>query len=292
MDKKKIVDEQTKTSHDEIDEILDDEFDDELDGKPTESDETKKVESETFENKDENTKSVFESKRPEKYIPVEKYTSEKRKWKQQLDEKDKALQKLKDGDVSDISNIDTEKSIQDYAEKTGIDVDSVRELVNVVKGSLGVDPETIKEIKETSQKLAFEADRKAFNNEFESDILPAIKSKYPDVPQSVIDEVRDDLDKLSHTPTLKSTPLKYIFAGESDRYSKILGVKMQKSAETGAPKKTTGAISFAEISQLPEADKSRAIKNMTAEQYEKYIAWTIDNEGSGSIVTRDGKRIN
>lgn len=137
-----------------------------------------------------------------------------------------------------------DSAIKKWADKTGVDEADVRELTNAILD--GFKPQTelpkeildqladLKKFKDTQENSFNEASEMAeYGKEFERDILPLVKAKYPDVSDAKIGELKAKLATIAFTEEYAKLPLKKIFLAEQDGFSDVLPAESKPSAEPG-----------------------------------------------------------
>lgn len=244
--------------------------------------------------------------RPEKYIPVAKYTDEKKKWKETDEAKDRRIKELET--LADSNGKDKETKLEAYAEKHGKTVEEVRELVEILKEDKPqettsakekeLDAETTQLLKEAQESRA----EKLFAKEFEKDALPALKILFPDATTEQLDAAKGEVSKLATTKDFLDKPLDHIVLKSKDELKEVFAKKpiskgpegSERSPSKGATDYTAGdfkvgGISFDELGKLPAAKQAKIVEDMDIPTYDRYTKHMKTNDPL--VINRGGRKV-
>lgn len=145
-----------------------------------------------------------------------------------------------------------EKKLESISEKTGIDIEALRELADAFKPasqeSFKLPPEVDEKLKKLDaitleREIAVEEAK--FAEDFSRVVLPLIKKEYgDDVPPETISKLKEDLKKVAYSPEYAKVPYETIYKG-SDEFRGVL-----------PPKFKAGEQSRGGTVQLSDADKA------------------------------------
>lgn len=252
--------------------------------------------------KEEDTQS--RTPRPEKYIPIAKYTSEKTQWKKDMETLQARLAVAEQGQGEQAK----EQAIKAYAEKHNVSEDSVRDLLDLAGKKDQKSEEQGERIMDTElqQKLE-EADEiraeKLFNTEYDEVAIPELKKIYPKATDAQIQAAKKEIEKLACTEGFLDKPLDFVVY----KNPKVLDPLFQESPpprkgpETGrtAPKRgdseytaadfVGGKTSFAEFEKLPVDKQAEIIEKMDVKTYDELTRWQAQNEPL--VINRGGRKI-
>lgn len=248
---------------------------------------------------DDDTSTVEPLKRTPRHIPIGKYTSEKNEWKTQMGAKETEIADLKTqlekGAGSGQPAEKTAEEINKWAEDNNFAPDAVQQLVGILKKELKIElpKEQLEKLDQASAAAAQQQDVVNFNKEFDDEVTPLIEKEFPNASKEKVQEVKKDLDDLSHTEGNESTLLRHLFHDNKDRYSDTLKPPKKKSAESGTIGKTdieTGN-TLAEIYKMGEGEEqNKLIEKMSGDEYDKYVAYVSEVEGAGGLIHRRGNK--
>lgn len=310
--------EEKDDEEDEEEKSEDEEEEKEDDGEK--KDKPQKKDDEKDDEEDEEGKSPD---RPVRYVPVKKHQAVKAKLKQERDEAVKAAEDLK----KEVEGITTEHkegskgykdALKDYAKKRGFKEDDVAELADIiVKASQGgvMSEDDRKFMADMKLEKQRKAEEQYFDSEFDTEVAPLIKEKFPDISKENAGRIKARIDELSHTEKLHKTPLSYIFNNHSSELEALASGKGvvekggKRTVESGRPgtgrerpsmsaKEFSGKDAkeldpmFKQLSQLDEKEKQKIIKDMDPDSYSRYISWYEEaSEEEGMEVNRGGRTI-
>lgn len=285
----------------------DEEEDDGDDDDPDEEEESEgdEPEDEDGEEEDEDrkpdTKRVSRN-RPEKYIPVGKYKSEKQQHKDEIAQKDAEIASLRE-QLGGMTKEETDAVIKEWAEENGVDESQAAGLVDLIKKSTGIE-DIQKTLDEMNGKKQEDVETEKFNNEWD-EVLPDIKKQFPNASKAAIGRAQKRMDELAHSRRYASHPLEDIFKLNSDEFGGILNSKAPKkgpvgSRRPGASKKDATSMSFEKDSKsgkydfsalhsMPDGpEKDKVIDNLSPEAYSDYID---DIDDDPMEVSRGGRKV-
>lgn len=240
-------------------------------------------------------------KRPEKYIPVKQYTSEKKEWK----ERESAL--LKDiEDAKAAKGSEKEDAIKAYAEKHDVSEESVRELMTLFgsgdrksedKADKMIDATLEAELEEGRQLKA----EKLFEKEFTDVALPELKKAYPDATDAQLKAARAEIEKLATTKDFLDKSLDFVVYKSSTALDPLFKAGTRKGPETGrtAPKRGAdnytaddfkgGKTDFKELLSLPVDQQTKIIEGMDVKTYDEFTRYNDRNDSI--IINRGGRAV-
>lgn len=137
-----------------------------------------------------------------------------------------ALEKaLKGGTKPDEAAVDAaNKRLTALAEKTGMDVDALKELGSIfTPAPVTADPaikQALDDIARQKQETAAQVEVAQFSADFNKDILPLIKKEYGDkdgnVPPETVTKIKDAMAKIAYTPEYAKVPYAVIYRGQEE----------------------------------------------------------------------------
>lgn len=200
-EKSKISEKQVDT-HQEDKEILQDEVD------VDEEEEEKKVEP---------------TSRPSRYIPIHKYKDEKRKWQEELEERERKLQELMQKVEEYEAKLNppvSDEIISKTAQEINVDETVLRKLLDLAWKGVRVPPEYKQELAAAQEKIAEFVDKEKFNEEWEV-FEPYLEEQYGNVSLSQLRKAKKAMDELAHAPQFADKELDYIFYKNKDIFDEI-----------------------------------------------------------------------
>lgn len=225
--------------------------------------------------------------RPVRTIPIGKFQHAKKTWKdreseltRQLEDRDRTITELSAA-VKEKSSADVEKQLSELSEKTGIPVDSLKPLVDYIKGSVALPKELIDRINSVgaaapSEKEQEEKFWKQQDENFNRDFDAALKE--PGVDKGMAAH-KEAIRELAFTKGYERKSIWEIYT----RFVKPAATRKGAPPEspTHTPS-TTGEKRWREIANDPAAIAALSIADA-----EKFTEW-MGNQGSREIrrVTR------
>lgn len=240
--------------------------------------------------------------RPERYIPVKKYTDEKNDWKQsdlKKDQKIAELQAIADGKPDTAKN---DNLIKAYCEKYNVDEDTARAEIDRVKfvNEFGEQkPASEPKKPDEPAKLTPEQEAKIeradeieandlFNKEFNEVAIPSLKQLFPNATPEQLAEAKKELEALATTTPYLDKSLDYVAFKEKDALSDIFsaerkGPEPSRATQKGASALTAsdfenGKTSFAELDKLPSADREKIFKGLSIKAWDAYTHYQQQNQ--------------
>ena len=250
-------------------------------------------------------------RRPERYIPIAKYTSEKKQWKESEAAKDARIAELEKL-AAQGQNASHDAAVKKYAEKHGVTEDEAREEVKELQTILGIEPGEKKpanttekpELDEEQKQILEKAEQtlaeKAYDQEFSSAAVPEIKKHFPDATPEQLKEAKTELEKISCTKEFIDKSLDYVVFKSLSGLQSIFKSTPQspESQRQGANRDTPklrsddfkdGKTAFSKLSELPAEEQSKIIEGMDIPTYERYVRYLEDN--TPLEINRGGRRV-
>jgi len=178
-----------------------------------------------------------------------------------------------------------EKRLQAISEKSGIAVDVLKEVVDLVKPSGTIElPEELKNdlkvAKDLRAEREVEVEAAKFSADFDRLILPLVKKEYgDDVPAETVATIKEDLKAKAYSPDYAMVPYSTIYKGE-DTFRNLVNPK-GKGGE--ASRGGTNAIATAEAAErgagvdwkaLEESDSlewdETKLRSLSDDDFDKY----------------------
>jgi len=265
--------------------------------KKKEEDDKKKAEEDAAA--DENNKGdkkkekIREGEEPKEppHVPYAKFQKKRGEWKKREKELETELEitkKQKEELEQAASSQNIEKDVDKFIEKTGMEKEAVMELISIIKKHAGVSPDVEKRITNFERTSAEAAEKAAFENDFEKNVLPLIKEANVDVTSAQIAKAKEKIKELAYQDGKEKIPLDYIFARhQKDLSGLIAKPEKKKSAEGSRPGSQAGAkpVEYENIT-------AEQINNMTDAEFEKYSEWAEKTSGSKLKIMRNGEQVN
>lgn len=268
---------------------------------PTTPEPSQKKEEETPEAKAPETP----TKRPSRYIPVKKYTDEKRQWKETEDDLRRQLAEAQATATQEKGSETTTQekaevaadAVRVFAEKHGFNIDQVNDLVQVVADS-AIPPE-VKQLIAQQKELA--ADTEA-TQQFETQwngVVGELRSLYPEATEAQLVDAKALLEQMAHTEETQNVPLKYLIAGERDAFDEVFGKPQltHEGARTGTNQRSVsakdfddGVTSFDTLVQMSEEERRGIVRDMKPSTYDKYMRYVMASDDDVEI-RRDGRLV-
>lgn len=229
------------------------------------------------ETPDEEEETPPEIKRQIKTIPYETFKKYKEKWRKRTDEATAKVREEYEGKIKELSTTppspERADDIKQLAEEYGLDEKLVSGLVDIAakraKPNIDIDPNILKQIKETQEQKAQDD---MFEQEFKE-----LSEEFPEAKEN-----KNKLKDLAFDQRFYRTPLKDIFiylrgVGE------ISAPKKSAEGSRGGSKIGAGKVEFKENMSEEE------ITAMSDEEFDEYSEWLSSQ--SKSKVFRKGKPI-
>lgn len=204
----------------------------------------------------------------------------------QLEEARKAGEKALDAGVKPEDAAATlDQRLQAISEKSGIAVDVLKEVVDLVKPSGTIElPEDLKKDLQAAKDLRaereVEVEAAKFSADFDRLILPIIHAEYgKDVPEATVTQIKESLKAKAYTQAYAAVPYGTIYKGE-DEFRNLVNAKAKGGegsrggtmtmADTAAAERGTGvdwkALEDSDSMELSEAE----VRKLSDEDFDKY----------------------
>jgi hypothetical protein len=254
--------------------------------------------------------------RPEAYIPMPKYLSEKQENDRILADKEakltEALKKVeeltalagkKDGDQKD-------EDIENFMAETGFDRATVDGFLKLAEKKL-LKPERLEAIKKAEMIVTETEIEEQFNAEFSKFGEPELKKRYPNITEAGLEKAKKLLDQVSHTADFSKSPLDFIIYKHSETIEKLIAddsgkkddlpPQTKRTIESNHPgngkntnvltaKDFEGQTDFSALNDMEPSERSQLIKSFPTKTYENFVSWTGSQE-KGIEVMRNGQRV-
>lgn len=269
--------------------------------KPTTSPESKSKEQpkETVvdpkDQKPEDEEDPKKPSRPEKYIPIKQYTSEKEQWKETLSKKEQEIADLKAIADSKPDSKKEDSLKKAYMEKYGVDEETAEQEIERVRfvnehGKEKVEPKkpetppTPSLTPEQQAKIEKAEEIEAiqlFNQEFLNDAVPQLKNMFPNATPEQLEKAKVELEALATTSKYLDKTLDYISFKERDSLAEIFAGD-RKGPESGRPPqkgKSTytssdfekGKTPFSELDNLSAEERNNIVKGFDVKTWDAYV---------------------
>lgn len=252
--------------------------------------------------------------RPEAYIPMPKYLSEKQENDRILAEKDaqiadalkkveelQAIANQKGGDQKD-------EDIENFMAETGFDRATVDGFLKLAEKKL-LKPERLEAIKKAEMIVTETEIEEQFNAEFSKFGEPELKKRYPNITEAGLEKAKKLLDQVSHTADFSKSPLDFIIYKHSEAIEKLIAddskkddvPQTKKTIESNHPgngkntnvltaKDFEGQTDFSALNDMEPSERSQLIKSFPTKTYENFVAWT-GQQDKGIEVMRNGQKV-
>lgn len=159
-----------------------------------------------------------------------------------------------------------DKELVAIAEKHGVSPDLLKDLMAVSNKKMTLPAEIsqkLEVIEQERQKAVVASELASFNADFDKFILPAIQAEYgSDVPQSVIDTIREEVKVKAYTPEFAKVPYSMIYKGDDQFRGRVAPIKK------GAEKSRGGSMSAA-LDNAASDTQVDLTKELSAEELAK-----------------------
>jgi hypothetical protein len=240
--------------------------------------------------------------RPEKYIPINQYTSEKSQWKETVAEKDKRiaeLQTIADSKPNTKKNDDLIKAYQDKydvdEETAKAEIDRVRFLTEFGKEeTVPKQPESkpVAELTPEQQAKIEKADmieaQSLYEQEFKKDAIPQLISLFPNATPAQLESAKAEMEKLATTEKYLDKSLDYIAFKEKDTLSGLFAGERKgpESARTPIKGKVeltssdfdNGKTPFNELDNLSPEEADKIVRNFSIKTWDRYSHYKSQQE--------------
>lgn len=249
--------------------------------------------------------------RKELYIPVPKYTEEKRQWKEEKEQLESKLEELSEKIAEAGESTDeTDNEIEQFAEEAGMDKEQFSKFIGLIEKRVASKTELPEEIRsvllEKKEQQLEQTVIKQFNEEFNSEGEPTLKELYPDLSDEKLSEMKDFIDETAHSDKYVEYDLSDIIALKRKDLDEIAGQTKEatQKPDTSPEKSRLGGgaeklspkefdkpdADFSQISNLPKSEREEFMSKLSPEAYVKYIDH-ISIEEDDLTVSRGGRTI-
>lgn len=231
--------------------------------KPVVADETKKPDVEKPAKPVEAEKPKVEERRPATLVPAYVLKIQEDQSNKKIAELTAELEKaseagkkaLEAGVKPEDAQATLDKRLEAIAEKSGIKVEVLKEVIDLVKPGQVELPEDLKKDLQAAKDLraerAVEVESAKYSSDFDRTILPLIQAEYgKDVPADTITTIKESLKAKAYNPDYAKVPYSTIYKGE-DEFRNLVNLK-NKGGE-GSRGGTTA------LSEAANADKGNGV---------------------------------
>lgn len=257
-------------------------------------------------------------KRQVRYIPIDKYQDDKKKWEtteQALAEANARIAELENGNrPAGAQKKDKEAIIKNFAERYAMEEDDVKELLSLQDAGESIPPELVETMQVMQREKADREEAEYFNKEW-TPIENKLRAKYPGATPEQLKQARDTIDKLAHTEAFIDKELGYVVYQNDTDISKIFTTEAnpndnktpnpdpapRRSVESSRPAGSKSTLTaadfrdktdFSEFTAMEQSEVKSIIKDMDPKTYRNYIAWETQRTNNGGLtVTRNGQKV-
>lgn len=249
--------------------------------------------------------------RPAAFVPVGKYTDEKREWKRENDELKAQLAALTAAGTGTPAQ--AIESVQAFADKYNMEPEFVNDLMELTKKGVGT-PEHNEVLAQLVQQNQMQQDIAAYETEFASDAAPVLQRMYPNATPEQLEAAKKALWEPSHTEANASVKLRHILVDVADILDPIFktaaapaqapeapaaplpdmpGMESRKPGAARPDRMSSadfrGAKDFSALDQMDPSVAKDIVKNLDPDTYNNYLAYTKGQKGV--TVMRNGRKI-
>lgn len=239
------------------------------------------------------------SQRPEKYIPIKQYTSEKKQWGEKEADYQKRITELETIKSSEEGSKKAEEAIKTYAEKYNVSEDSVRDLAKMFGAGKTEDKPTVPaeqkpaELSDEQKAALDEANQikaeKLYADEFVKVAAPELSKRFPKASPEQLEKAKSELEVLATTREYLDKPLDFIIYKEAESLAKIFSEPPKPRGVEGghrAPEKNTeltadhfkDATDFTELAALSMTERTKIVDKMDNKTWGRYKMWVKAND--------------
>lgn len=286
----------------EGDDTEDDSADDDSKDSDSDTDSDKKEEEEEEGEDDSEEEVKTPRKRPERYIPMKKYHSEKKEWETANETLKAEIKKLSKGDNTKEEDAD---AVEALSKEHDVNPELVAGILALAKKGMAIPKETQAVIDRAAQQNQEQDETTHFNKEWEG-ITPSISEDNPKATKPQIERAKKLMDKLSHIEKYADKDLDYIFFKERAQFKDIF-VEGRRTAETSktdslnktvklSAKDFTGKDSkekekkFTDLIKLSASERSNIEKDMDPDTYMEWVTY-VGQQDDGIVVSRGGRKV-
>lgn len=248
--------------------------------------------------------------RPTAFVPVGKYTHEKKEWKRENDELKAQLAALTAAGTGTPAQ--AVESVQAFADKYNMEPEFVNDLMELTKKGVGT-PEHNEVLAQLVQQQQQQADIAAYESEFATDAAPVLQRMYPNATPEQLAAAKAAIWEPSHTEANASVKLRHLLVDITDILDPIFktaaapaqaeapatplpdmpGMESRKPGAARPDRMTSadfkGAKDFSALDQMDPSVSKEIVKNLDPDTYSNYLAYTRGNKGV--TVMRNGRKI-
>jgi hypothetical protein len=244
--------------------------------------------------------------RPERWIPVKKYTTEKSEWKTEREELLRKLAEAKGNPTNEAKPVTVTDAAKAFAEKNGFDAEDVQRLLDSTRGPATLPADVEEALREAKQSKAEREAAEQFAAEYAA-LEPQIRAQYPHASDAQLAAIRAHVDKLSHAAGLHDKDLDYVVfkcKADLDKLAPVppAGKVPRRTAEPSRPGAgATGPVTadslkdatdFSALDGLDPAQRSAVVRDLPPKAYARYVSWEGQREsGGGLVVQREGRKV-
>lgn len=246
--------------------------------------------------------------RPATFIPVDKYTNEKKAWnteKAELQQKIADLEAAGQGTPAQVAN-----NIEELALEYDADPKFIEKLVSLAREGMENSTEHRELLQQMQNTHAQNKEVEAYEAEFAEDAVPQLKRMYPNATQEQLDMAKKVLWEPSHTEANAKTKLRHIVVDIQEQLDGIFvtsepeaprepepnmhGMESRKPG-AGAPSALTasdfkGKKDFSELDSMNPEQSRQIVLDMDGATYSDYINY--HKSKSDLTVFRNGRKVN
>jgi len=229
--------------------------------------------------------------RPETYIPIAQYTSEKKGWRETEEGYKKRISELEAITASKEGAPSSEAKVKAYAEKYGVTEEAVRDLVGLMAADKEKEaspssftPEQQAQLEEARQIKA----QKAFDDEFTTSAVPELKKHFPNATPEQLAAAKEEIAKLACTKPFLDKSLDFVIYKSQEALAAHFkedrkGPEGQRGAINGAPHYAPsdfkdGKTSFSELASLSIEERDRVVKGFDPKTWDDYTHFVRQND--------------
>lgn len=185
---------------------------------------------------------------------------------------------------------DAINSIEQFAERTGADAESLRQLKELILKDVPQAPKMdegilqgLNEFQQWKKQNSVAIEKQMFEQEFQK-AVPTVKEFFPTASQEEIDAIKAEVDKLSHTEQFHDKELDYVLFKNKDTLASMVSPKKRgmEPSKRSAPESQPDEFD-------PTANVSQMSPKQRAQWFEDYNKSTSQKQGI--FTDGSGKKI-
>lgn len=242
--------------------------------------------------------------RPQKYIPIVQYVSEKEEWKGNKAQLEARIKELEAVSNPALNQKKQDELIKKYAEKHGMDEETARAEVARVQDIIDLSapekekktdapaPTQEKSEEEKKQQEEYQVlkSQELYRQEFTDVALPQLNQTFPNLTKEQIELAKDEIEKLASTEKYLDKPLDFIIFKERETLGKLFeapverkGPEATRPAQRGAPTLTpsdfkAGKTPFTALASLTAEQRDKIVNGFDGKTWDKYTHFLAQNE--------------